>query len=63
MSGCAGRTSLAGPQYGRRVRQSSLTVADGPTMEEQRRPWRSARSANAPTAAEVACTGTRFAPE
>ncbi len=63
ISGCAARTSLAGPQYGRRNPHSSLTAADGPTSEEQRRPWRSARSANDATAAGVACTGTRFAPE
>ena len=38
------------------------TSSAGPTIDEQRRPWRRARSANARTASLDASTGTRLAP-
>ena len=63
MTGCTGRTSLAGPQCGLSSPHRAWTSADGPTTDEQRRPCRSARSAKATTASGVAATGTRLAPE
>ena len=62
-SGWVGRTSRAGPQYGSSRSQSAPTACAGPTIEEQRRPCRRARSANAASAAGASPTGTRFAPE
>jgi hypothetical protein len=63
MTGCADLISRGLPQYGASRDQSSWTASAGPTIDEQRRPCSLARSANAATAADVAATGTRFAPE
>ncbi len=50
MRGWWRRTSRAGPQFGSRSRHSWVVASAGPTMEEQRRPARRARSAKARTA-------------
>lgn len=63
ITGCLARTALGGPQYGERISQSSATASTGPTIDEQRRPWARARSANARTASGPAATGMRLAPE
>ena len=63
MTGCADLISRGLPQYGASRDQSSATASAGPTIDEQRRPCSLARSANAATAAGVAATGTRLAPE
>src|SRR3954447_15116894 len=65
MSGWRGRWSRHGPQYGASSSPSGGTDAAGPTIVEQRRPARRARSAKA-TAAERsapgAANGMRLAP-
>jgi hypothetical protein len=63
MSGCAARTARARPQCGSSRRHSGSTASAAPTMDEQRRLDRRARSAKALTASGPACTGTRLAPE
>lgn len=63
ISGWFARTSRAGPQPGSRSRHSWAVGSAGPTIEEQRRPARRARSAKARTASGVAQMGTRLAPE
>ena len=63
MTGCTERTSRAGPQCGRSKAHSAWISAAAPTIDEQRRPCRSARSANATMASGVAATVTRLAPE
>ncbi len=62
-TGCAALTSRGRPQCGESRPHSSWTVGAGPTIDEQRRPCSRARAANAATAAGVAATGTRLAPE
>src|SRR3954464_12193302 len=63
--GWCGRWSRAGPQCGLSRSHSGATAAAGPTMVEQRRPARRARSAKAAAAARSApgtAKGIRLAP-
>ena len=61
-SGWQGRTSRAGPHDGSSSSHSGPTRSAAPTSEEQRLPWRRARSANARSAALSPAIGTRLAP-
>lgn len=62
ISGWWARTSRAGPQLRSSSAQRAAVGPAGPTIEEQRRPWRRARSAKARTASVPALTSTRLAP-
>lgn len=62
ISGWRVRTSRAGPQLGSSRDHSSAVGPAGPTMDEQRRPVRRARSAKARIASGTAQMGTRLAP-
>lgn len=62
ISGCRLRISRAGPQLGSSSDHSSVVGSAGPTIDEQRRPARRARSAKARTASGPAQIGTRLAP-
>ena len=61
-SGWLSRISRAGPQCGSSRSHRAATADAGPTIDEQRRPCRRARSANAASAAGASPTGTRLAP-
>ena len=63
ITGCADLISRGLPQYGASMPHRSPTAAAGPTIDEHLRPCSLARSANAASAAGVAATGTRLAPE
>ena len=62
MSGWWPRMSRAGPHESRSSAHIGSTSATGPTIDEQRRPIRRHRSANARRASGVVSTGTRLAP-